>query len=75
MRSPRPLVASPVLSLPAADMAEQAGRSEEWTGTCASVVPMTARDSQPRVAPPAADAVEQDGWFEEQTSAHASRDS
>ena len=32
-RSPCPLVASPVSSTPAADAAEQAGRSEEWADT------------------------------------------
>ena len=35
-RSPRPLAASSVPSPPMADMAEQAGRSEERTGTFAS---------------------------------------
>ena len=44
-RSPRPLVASSVPSSPVADSAEQAGRSEEWTGTCASPGPVSMRDS------------------------------
>ena len=49
-RSPHPLVASLVPSLPVADVAEQAGRSTEQTGTCASPGPTTARDSQQGVA-------------------------
>ena len=42
-RSPRPLVAPPVPSPHAADMVEQAGRSEERTGTCASPGPVPTR--------------------------------
>ena len=53
-RSPCPLVASPVPSPPAADVAEQAGRSEERIGTHASLRPLPARDSQLEDAPPAA---------------------
>ena len=74
-RSPCPLVASLVSSTPAADAAEQAGRSEEWTGTCVSRGPVPTHDSQPGEAPPAAAAIEQAGWSEEQTSARALRDS
>ena len=74
-RSPRPSVASPVSSPPTADAAEQAGWSEERTGTHASPGSVPTRDSQPKEAPPAVDAVEQAGWSEEQTSTRASRDS
>jgi len=49
-----PSVASPVPSPPAADTAEQAGWSEERTGTRASPGPVPACESQPEDAPPAA---------------------
>ncbi|XP_066375092.1 protein gar2-like [Miscanthus floridulus] len=74
-RSPCPLVASSVPSPLVADAAEQAGRSEEQTGTCASLGQVTTRDSQPGEAPPALDAVEQAEWSKEQTSARALCDS
>ena len=44
-RSPRSLVASSVSSPPVAGATNQAGRSEERTGTCASPGPVTTRDS------------------------------
>ena len=44
-RSQRPLVALLIPSPPAADAAEQAGRSEERAGTRASPGPVPARDS------------------------------
>ena len=53
-RSPQPLVASPILSPPTADMAEQAGQSKERTGTSASPRAVPACDSQPEDALPAA---------------------
>ena len=53
-RSPRPLVASPVLSSPAVDAAEQVRRSEEQTGTHASLGPVLVRDSRLEDAPPTA---------------------
>ena len=53
-RSPRPLVASLVPSPPTADMAEQAGRSEEWSRTRASPGSVPVRHSQSEEAKPAA---------------------
>ena len=44
-RSPRPLAAPPVSSLSVADVAERARRSEEQTGTCASLGLVPTRDS------------------------------
>ena len=73
--SPCPLVASLVSSPPAADAAEQAERSEERTGTRASLGPVPARDSQPEDAPPTMDVVEQAERCEELTGTCASRDS
>ena len=63
--SPCPLVALPVPSPPTTDMAEQAGRSEERTGTSASPGAVPARDSQSKDAPPAVDTTEQARRFEE----------
>ena len=44
-RSPRPSMASPVLSPPAVDVVEQVGRSKESTGTSASSRAVPVRDS------------------------------
>ena len=63
--SPVPLVASPVPSPTAADTAEQAGWSEERTGTRASPGPVPTRDSQSGEASPVANAVKQAWRFEE----------
>ena len=53
-RSPRPLVALLVSSPPAADVSEQARRSEEQACTRASLGPAPVRDSQQEDAPPTA---------------------
>ncbi|XP_066311501.1 eukaryotic translation initiation factor 3 subunit A-like [Miscanthus floridulus] len=53
-QSPRPSVASPVLSPPAANAAQQTGQSKERTGIHASPGSALACDSQPEDAPPAA---------------------
>ena len=57
-RSPHPPTASLVPSLPIVDVAEQGGRSEEWTGTRLSPGSVTARDLQPGMALLAVAAVE-----------------
>ena len=75
MRSLHSLVASPVPSPPAADVAEQVGRFEERTSTRVSPGPVLAHDSQPEDVPPAADTVKQAGWSKGWTGARAWHDS
>ena len=67
--SPRPLAVSPVPSSPTTDMAERAGRSEEWSGVCAATGPMPTPNLQPEEAPPVVGAVEKSGQSEGQTGA------
>ena len=73
--SPRPLLASLVLSLPAADVVEQTGRSEERTSTSASLGVVLVRDSWLKDALPTTDMAEHAWQFEEWTSTSASCDS
>ena len=73
-RSPCPLIASLVSSLPVVDVAEQGRRSEERTSTRSWPGSVTARDLPPGTALPAVDAVEQAGRSEEQTGACAPHD-
>ena len=57
---------------PTADVAQQAGWSEEWIGTRVSPGPVLAHDLQSGDAPPAVDVVEQAGRSKEWTGTCAS---